>query len=273
MEKEFAGRQYLGRREKQEDYYAFSDVSERMEPPFSRVLVGLGDGLGAHIGGNVASFLLVSEFIKAYRRSGLAAAWRLRVALEAANEALHHLSRRLHWNRAPMGSTFIGLMATPGYAHWISVGDSPLFLYRDGQLQRLNADHSLAPLLDARVKRGELTAQEALTHPDRHVLQSACMGLPLTMVDARMEKFPLQPGDTLIAASDGVLTLPRERIQEIVAQDGVFTAGQLADALVVAVKEAHHPRQDNTTIAVVKVPQAPEMTQPAPDPSTVTPGA
>lgn len=256
VEKDFAGRQHIGHREKQEDYYAFGDVSEKLEPPFTRLLVGLGDGLGAHIGGNVASFLLVSEFIKAYRRSALTAAWRLRVALEAANEALHHLSHRLQWNQAPMGSTFIGLMVAADHAHWISVGDSPLFLFREGQLQRLNADHSLAPLLDDRVRRGELTAQEAQFHPDRHVLQSACMGLPLTLVDARMEKFPLKPGDVLIAASDGVLTLDKDTIRDLLAFGTNTTAGKIADALLFAVRGANHPRQDNTTVAVVKMPSA-----------------
>ncbi|MEZ0387633.1 MAG: PP2C family serine/threonine-protein phosphatase, partial [Verrucomicrobium sp.] len=250
LEKDFSGRQHIGQREKQEDYYAFSDVSEKMESPFTRLLVGLGDGLGAHVGGNVASYLLISEFVKAYKRSGLTAAWRLRVALEAANEALHHLSLRLQWSHAPMGSTFIGLMIAADHAHWISVGDSPLFLFRAGELLRLNADHSLAPLLDDRVRRGEITPQEALTHPDRHVLQSACMGLPLTLVDARMEKFPLQPGDILVAASDGILTLSKDAIRDLLAFGIHTSAAKIADALLFAVRGANHPRQDNTTIAV-----------------------
>ncbi len=62
---------------------------------------------------------------------------------------------------------------------WISVGDSPLFLFREGTLHRLNADHSLSPLIDARADRGEITREEAENHPDRHTLQAALLGMPL----------------------------------------------------------------------------------------------
>lgn len=254
IERDFAGRQYVGRRERQEDYYAFSDLSEKREAPGTRVLVGLGDGLGAHIGGQLASYHIVTEFIKACKRSTLSAAWRLRVSLETANEALYRISSRLTTDGAPMGSTFLGLSVTKNGVHWVSVGDSPLFIHRDGKLLRLNADHSLAPILDERARHGELTEEEALVHPDRHVLQSACMGLPLTLVDARMDPYPLQSGDILIAASDGIFTLDLPQMEDMLTFGRHSPAGKIADALIFAVRCADHPRQDNTTVCVVKIP-------------------
>src|SRR5438045_2602324 len=92
----------------QEDYYAFCDVSAPREPKGARLLVALGDGLGAHPGGNVASALIVNEFVKAYRCSSLSPSWRLRVALETANEKLYEVSGKLACDNAPMGTTFIG---------------------------------------------------------------------------------------------------------------------------------------------------------------------
>jgi serine/threonine protein phosphatase PrpC len=175
------------------------------------------------------------------------------VALEAANESLYRISSRISWDGAPMGSTFLGLSISKTSVHWVSVGDSPLFVYREGKLLRLNADHSLAPILDERVRNGELTPEEALVHPDRHVLQSACMGLPLTLVDARMDPFPLQTGDILIAASDGVFTLENAQLEDMLAFGKHTPAGKIADAIVFAVRCADHPRQDNTTVCVVKV--------------------
>lgn len=254
IERDFAGRQYIGRRERQEDYYAFSDLSDKRDAPGTRILVGLGDGLGAHIGGQFASFYLVTEFVKACKRSTLSAAWRLRVALETANEALYRVSSRLEMDGAPMGSTFLGLSITKAGVHWVSVGDSPLLIHRDGKLLRLNADHSLAPILDERARNGELTEEEAMIHPDRHVLQSACMGLPLTLVDARMDPYPLQSGDILIAASDGIFTLDLSQVEEMLTFGKQTPAGKIADALIFAVRCADHPRQDNTTVCVVKVP-------------------
>jgi serine/threonine protein phosphatase PrpC len=254
IERDFAGRQYVGQRERQEDYYAFSDLSEKREPSGSRILAALGDGLGAHLGGQLASMHLVTEFIKACKRSTLSAAWRLRVALEAANESLYRISSRINWDGAPMGSTFLGLSVSKTSVHWVSVGDSPLFIFREGKLLRLNADHSLAPILDERVRNGELTPEEASIHPDRHVLQSACMGLPLTLVDARMDPYTLQTGDILIAASDGIFTLEMAQLEDMLAFGKPTSAGKIADAIIFAVRCADHPRQDNTTICVVKVP-------------------
>lgn len=254
IERDFAGRQYVGRRERQEDYYAFSDLSDKRDAPGTRILIGLGDGLGAHIGGQLASYHLVTEFIKACKRSTLSAAWRLRVALETANEELYRVSSRLEMDGAPMGTTFVGLSITKSSVHWVSVGDSPLFIHREGKLLRLNADHSLAPLLDERARNGELTEEEAMVHPDRHVLQSACMGLPLTLVDARMDPFPLQSGDIIIVASDGIFTLDHAQMEDMINFGRNSPAGKIVDALVFAVRCADHPRQDNTTVCVVKIP-------------------
>jgi serine/threonine protein phosphatase PrpC len=255
IERDFAGRQYVGRRERQEDYYAFSDLSDKRESTGTRILAGLGDGLGAHLGGQLASAHLVTEFIQACKRSTLSAAWRLRVALETANESLYRISSRISWDKgAPMGSTFLGLSVSKSSVHWVSVGDSPLLIHREGKLTRLNADHSLAPILDERARLGELTEEEARVHPDRHVLQSACMGLPLTLVDARMDPYPLQTGDIIIAASDGLFTLDMAQMEDMLSFGKHTSAGKIADALIFAVRCADHPRQDNTTVCVLKVP-------------------
>lgn len=254
IERDFAGRQFVGQRRMQEDFYAFSDVSAENDPPGSHLLLALGDGLGAHVGGNVASFLIVDEFIKAYRRSTLSTSWRLRVALETANEKLRDLSAKLATENAPMGSTCVGVAVTKDSMHWVSVGDSPMFLFRDGALTRLNADHSLAPILDERVRTGELTAEEAAHHPDRHILQSACLGQPLTIVDARMDPWELKSGDIVLVASDGVLTLQPNHLEQMLNFGRTTTAGKIADAIIFAVRCADEPRQDNATVCVLKIP-------------------
>ena len=254
IERDFAGRQFVGTRRMQEDFYAFCDISASKESAGSRLLVALGDGLGAHVGGNVASYLIVDEFVKAYKRSTLSTSWRLRVALETANEKLCELSAKLATELAPMGSTLVGVSVTRECVHWVSVGDSPMFLFRADALTRLNADHSLAPILDERVRIGELTIEEAAHHPDRHILQSACLGQPLTIVDARMDPYELKSGDILIVASDGILTLDPVHLEQMLAFGKNTTAGKIADAIIFAVRCADHPRQDNATVCVVKIP-------------------
>jgi serine/threonine protein phosphatase PrpC len=254
VEDSFAGRQFIGCRDHQEDYYAFSDISSDKGPPISRLLVALGDGLGAHIGGQVASSFLIHEFVKTFKSSTLSTAWRLRVSLETANENLFALSSKFSWSDAPMGSTFIGLVVTTQALHWVSVGDSPLFLFRQGVLTRLNDDHSLGPLLDERARRGEITLEESRNHPERHILQSACMGMPLTLVDARMDPFPLESGDIVIASSDGIFTLAHNEIEALINNWQLEPASKIIENLIFSVRCSDSPIQDNITITLVKIP-------------------
>ena len=253
QEQDFAARQYRGRRENQEDYYAFADATAPDEEPLSRILLVLGDGLGAHAGGNVASYLAVGSFIKTFHEQDIAPAWRLRVALEAANETLGIMLHRLPLVGNTMGTTLLAVLATPTTLQWISVGDSPLFLYREGKVQRINADHSLAPILEERVKNGELTEEEAAHHPDRHTLQSALLGYPLTMVDALMDPMPLQKGDIVVGASDGINTLSDRQLEDLLSFGRHTTADKIADAIIFAIRRANLERQDNTTVGVVKI--------------------
>ncbi len=253
QERDFAARQHRGRRENQEDYYAFADATRPDEEPLSRILLVLGDGLGAHAGGSVASYLAVGSFIKAFHDNELSGAWRLRVALEAANESLGIMTARMPQVDQIMGTTLIGLLITPTTLQWISVGDSPVFLYRDGELIRINADHSLAPMLEERVSRGELTAEDAARHPDRHTLQSALLGLPLTLVDSAMDPMPLQKGDIIIGASDGIFTLSNKQLSDLLSFGRHTTADKIADAIIFSIRRINHDRQDNITVGVVKI--------------------
>jgi serine/threonine protein phosphatase PrpC len=179
QEQDFAARQYRGRRDNQEDYYAFADAAEPEERSLERLLLVVGDGLGAHAGGSVASYIGVNAFVRAYHEQDGPHSWKLKHAVETANETLGIITSRMPSVAPPMGTTMVGVLITPKTMEWISVGDSPLFLFREGVLHRLNADHSLSPLIDARAERGEITREEAENHPDRHTLQAALLGMPL----------------------------------------------------------------------------------------------
>ncbi len=252
QEHDFAARQYRGRRENQEDYYAFADATAPEEEPLSRVLLVIGDGLGAHAGGNVASYLAVGSFIKTFHDNELSTSWRLRVALEAANETLGIMTSRLPEVHNIMGTTLLALLASNNDIQWISVGDSPLFLYRDSKLLRINADHSLTPMIEERLRRGEITEEEAAHHPDRHVLQSALLGQPITLVDSVMDPVPVRKGDIIIGASDGILTLSEKQLEDLLSFGRHTTADKIADAIIFAIRRINLDRQDNTTVGVIK---------------------
>jgi serine/threonine protein phosphatase PrpC len=121
---------------------------------------------------------------------------------------------------------------------WISVGDSPFYLVEAGKLVRLNADHSMAPQIDALVARGMLSAEDAENHPGRHTLREAVMGEPLTLVDRGSRRLGLDA--RLLVCSDGVQSLTNEqlRAQASLSVDRIIAA-------VLAVAKGH---QDNITV-------------------------
>lgn len=253
QEQDFAARQYRGRRENQEDYYAFADAAEYGERSLERLMLVVGDGLGAHAGGSVASYIGVNAFVRAYHEVDGTPAVKLSHALETANNTLGYITDRMPAVAPPMGTTMIGVLVTQKWMQWISVGDSPLFLFRDGELIRLNEDHSLAPLIQARADRGEITAEEAANHPDRHTLQSALLGMPMALIDAPEQTLELRSGDIIIGASDGIFTLADKALEELLSFGKHTTADKIADAIIFAIRRINYERQDNTTVGVVKI--------------------
>ena len=112
------------------------------------LLAVVADGMGGHAGGAVASKLAVEAFVHAVEQGGgLAdgAAGGQRRGRQGPRAAKPEL--------AGMGATLVAAQVRGDEVRWISVGDSPLFLVSAGRLERLNADHSMAPQIDALVER------------------------------------------------------------------------------------------------------------------------
>jgi len=151
-----------------------------------------------------------------------------------------------------MGSTLIGAAFSAEGVQWISVGDSPLYLYRRGEIAVLNEDHSLAPELDRLVAAGRLSEAEARRDPRRHMLRSAVTGDEIDMIDISQQPLPLEAGDYVVLASDGVETLDTREIARIIKGYGADGAEAVARGIIRAVDAVRQPHQDNATVLVVR---------------------
>ena len=220
------GSQHQGKRPYQEDSWALATLGD------GSLLAIVADGMGGHAGGAVASRLAVDAFILAVEQGG-----GLADGLQDANEAVR-LGALGKPDLNGMGATVVAAHVRGDEVRWISVGDSPFYLVSAGKLERLNADHSMAPQIDALVERGMLTAEEAEHHPGRHTLREAVMGDPLTLIDKGSRR--LVAGDRLLLCSDGVQTLS---VEQIAAQ-----AARPASVLVEAVLAVARDHQDNVTV-------------------------
>jgi PPM family protein phosphatase len=146
---------------------------------------------------------------------------------------------------------------SPGGINWVSVGDSPLLLWRRGEIALLNEDHSLAPDLDRLAAAGKMTASEARRDPRRHMLRSAVTGDDIDLVDISRKPLVLEPGDYVILASDGLQSLDNAEIERIVSAYGADGAKSVASALIRTIDQLREPHQDNATVVVVRYAVAP----------------
>lgn len=246
-----ASRASQGGRPYQEDDCAIVRVSDGKGR--DALLAVLADGMGGHAGGAVASDVATRSFVEAYRGSSAAETGeRLQLALSAANDSIAERSDKEPGLQG-MGCTLVGLQLSGDRLDWISVGDSPLWLYTSGALRRLNEDHSMTPLLQARVERGEMTANAAALHPSRNALRSAVIGEDIPLVDLAFMPLQAQPGDVVLLASDGLCSLNDAEIGDILRRNRDGDAEQMADALIGAVDALGRSDQDNTTVVVLRL--------------------
>ena len=244
INQEYAGDFIQGGRDYQEDDFGFDNSR-----PFDFLMV-LADGMGGHQGGAEASHCAIKSFMNAYQMAKGSIAKRLKEALEITNQQVG-IAAKSDPNLKGMGCTLVGVVFNGEQLEWISVGDSPLWLYNDVRgLRRLNADHSMKPILAEQVYRGELTQKAAAKHSLRNMLISAITGAPLKLIDQSSIK--CYPGDRILLASDGLFTLSEQKIGNILSQS--LSSNKLVKHLLDAVKKKMNHNQDNTTVLVLKIP-------------------
>jgi len=248
--------QIAGARDYQEDRMAVHTFAADTGKRAGELLLVLADGMGGHAGGEVASRLVVEQFCQDYINGQAGVIEALRSSLNSTNEYLAEAVAETPKLRG-MGATLIGCVVRGSDLYWISVGDSPLWLFRDGSLQRLNADHSMLPLLEAMVSSGEMSNEAAQTDRRRHMLRSAVTGKLMELVDVCAEPRRLQPGDVVMLASDGVETLSEDELIAVLEEQHDQTPQhqtpqQLADSIMIRIEAAGNSAQDNASVILYR---------------------
>ena len=210
-------------------------------------LFAVADGMGGHVGGEVAARVAVETLEKAYERNPTIAG--LREAFVAANAAIWAESLRVDELRG-MGTTLTAAGLTVGtdgrdVMCLANVGDSRAYLMSGGMVRQVTADHSLA---EERVRHGEMTEAEAETHPHRHILTRALGVGP--DVDVDLWELHVKSGDRLLLCSDGLTNeVNVDQISQVL--HSVKDPRKAARALVDRANA--HGGNDNVTVVVVDV--------------------
>jgi len=204
------------------------------------LLVAIADGMGGHVGGEIASRLAIDAASELPAESTIEP----RSRVEAGNAAVVDASRD-NPDLAGMGTTLtLALFAEDATMRIGHVGDSRLYLLRKGDLQLVTVDHTWVMEMQ---RRGQLTEQQAASHPRKHLL-TRVLGMPDVEVDD--QDLELVDGDRVLVCSDGLTTMLDDKaVAKLLAK--ADTPSEAVWALVEAANAAGG--YDNTTVAVVDV--------------------
>ncbi len=165
-------------------------------------LVAVADGMGGHVGGEMAAELAVAQIAKAAEMAepdGKVTADTLFELIKAANMSVVEKAEAPELNG--MGTTLVAatLDSEAGNVLLANVGDSRAYLYSVGAFRQLTHDHSLVNEL---VREGRITEEESRTHPQRNILTRALGMSP----DLAIDQFEIRVygGDKLLLCSDGL---------------------------------------------------------------------
>ncbi|QRF59997.1 PP2C family serine/threonine-protein phosphatase [Variovorax paradoxus] len=213
------------------------------------VLAVVADGMGGRSGGRKASdqvLMTARQLFARYNPVRDQAEALLRQLLEDAHTVIKLTA--VSSEQEPHSTLAAFLMNPNGDCAWIHAGDSRIYHFRDGRLIKRTRDHSYVQTL---IDRGEITEAEANVHPQGNILLG-CLGMRSTPPPIAPDHVPrMQPGDLLMACSDGLwhYFTPEELAS-------VLNAQPPRDAVEILVGEARrraHGTGDNISIAVLKL--------------------
>lgn len=222
-----------------------TSLQQRTDPG-KAALFAVCDGMGGYENGEVASYTAVSRMGQLQQS----------LAAKSFSEAVMHWvdeTNKAILQAANEGGCTLAMLYYQNNAIQIAhIGDSRVYRYHQGALSRVTKDHSkVQVLLDA----GLLTAEEAKTYPQRHVITRA-LGMDEEengrCTPTIQEPIQAEDADCYLICSDGVTDmLPDEQIQNILARSR--TAVESADGIYQAALNAGG--KDNTTVIVIKMEQ------------------
>lgn len=225
-------------RAQNQDAYAVRNLDD------GRIIALVCDGMGGARAGNVASAMAVELFMERFlARDGENDQSRMREAAAYANQEIFQRAVD-DPDCAGMGTTLIAVLAGGEEAILLNEGDSRAYHVSQDGIVQVTRDHSL---VEDMVERGELTREQARTHPHKNLITRALGAEPVLMADCFRRA--LAPGDYLLLCSDGLsnIVTEQEMLYEVIHGGEADTCCQrLLDIAL------HRGAPDNVTVVLVR---------------------
>jgi protein phosphatase len=228
-----------------EDSFGYWEPESDQEFLCKGRLAIIADGMGGHQGGEEASRLAVEVVSQTYRESQAIPQESLLAGFQSAHERIQQYAVEKA-RTSGMGTTCTALSLMGKEMCYAHVGDSRLYLFRDGVLTCLTSDHSQAMEL---VRAGIIGLEDAESHPARHILSRALGVGKQLQPEISPAPIEIRDGDTLLLCTDGLWgQLSDQELGEVLQK---FSPSSACEELVRRGKE--HGAPDNITLQVLKV--------------------
>lgn len=211
-------------------------------------LLAVADGMGGHKAGEVASSIVVSNLGKRFKEIGSvgtkedAISW-LKESVAEANRLIYKYTEE-HPESTGMGTTIVVAVYTKDFLLFGNIGDSSGYVVKNNKLHKITNDHTLVNLL---LKSGQLTEEEAKSHPRKNVLMKA-LGATTTI---DMDIFDVETDiDGIFLCSDGLTNMLSDAQIEKVLEDDLKINEQLQKLVI---KGNNRGGLDNISVAYLKV--------------------
>lgn len=231
-------------REQNQDFYCIMKLSRE------QILTVVCDGMGGARSGNIASKMAAELFVKEVKRAARSNMKPERIdemltqALEMANKAVFEQSQ-LSEEYKGMGTTLVAAFFQKNTVTVVNVGDSRAYLLNQTGVQAITTDHSLVEMM---VQRGELTREQAKSHPGKNLITRA-VGTE-SAVECDLFHCSVEKGDNILLCSDGLSNLMSD--QEILFE--VIHGVNKSDCCQRLMKLANYRgAPDNVTVILVSV--------------------
>jgi serine/threonine protein phosphatase PrpC len=189
------------------------------------LLLVVADGMGGHAGGEIAAQICVRLFIERFQQEAKPVLKHpvqfLQDSMLRAHAALGSYAAQFSMLETPR-TTCVACVVQAGQAYWAHVGDSRLYLFRQGGLIGQTKDHSKVQYL---IDQGQISDDDVATHPDRNKIFSCLGGLVDPVIDVS-RRTPLRNGDVIVMCTDGLWgVMKREEIADWLTSTPILTTG------------------------------------------------
>ncbi|MBE6783879.1 MAG: serine/threonine-protein phosphatase [Ruminococcaceae bacterium] len=238
-------RTHIGNREEQQDYFA-------VEKTDGAVLAVVCDGMGGLENGALASQTAVKTLVDFYHEDDKSDIYNMYLdAVDILDESVYRISRKAQDN-SMTGTTLVSAHIADGKLHWLSVGDSRLYIIRGDVMLSATRDHNYNMVLEEKRKNGTFTEADKADEVNAEALLSFIGMGGIELMDISREAFSLQCGDKILLTSDGLYRLlSDEKIREIITKNR--QASSAAEALLAEALDQPVENKDNITFILINM--------------------